>query len=134
MDTLTKKQLIDRVAERTGINRAEVKKLVQEFLNQVILELKKGNRLEFRDFGVFEVKVRAARQAQNPKTLARVDVPSKRSVKFKAGRLMRESVEGRPAPVATPAADRHREKSDHRVPEIKIVDRSADRTRSNSHL
>jgi nucleoid DNA-binding protein len=48
--------------------------------------------LEFRDFGVFETRTRASRTAQNPKTLARVDVPMKRTVKFKMGRLMRENL------------------------------------------
>jgi len=44
--------------------------VVQKFLDEVIKELGKGNRLEFRDFGVFETKIRKARRAQNPKTLA----------------------------------------------------------------
>ena len=52
----------------------------------------KNNRLEFRDFGVFETRTRAARVAQNPKTLERVEVPAKRTVKFKMGRLMRENL------------------------------------------
>ncbi len=78
---------------RTNLKRTETKKAIQEFLDQVIIELKKGNRLEFRDFGVFEVKERAARLAQNPKTMQKVEVPAKRAVKFKVGRLMRESVE-----------------------------------------
>jgi integration host factor subunit beta len=48
--------------------------------------------LEFRDFGVFEVKERAARTAQNPKTLKKIQVPAKRRVKFKIGRVMREKL------------------------------------------
>lgn len=93
MATITKKDLIERITERTKLKRADAKKAIQEFLDQVIVELKKGNRLEFRDFGVFEVKERAARLAQNPKTMQKVEVPAKRAVKFKVGRLMRESVE-----------------------------------------
>ena len=103
MTTITKKDLIDRIADRTQVKRADVKRTVQEFLDLVILELKRGNRLEFRDFGVFEIKERAARVAQNPKTLQRVEVPAKRTVKFKVGRLMRESLEslakGGPGPI-----------------------------------
>ena len=87
--TRTKKELVDRVADLTGNKRVMVKKVIQTFLDQIIGELGKGNRLEFRDFGVFETKRRAARTAQNPKTLERVHVPPKRSVKFKAGRLMK---------------------------------------------
>jgi integration host factor subunit beta len=93
MTTITKKDLIERITAKTSIKRSDAKRAIQEFLDQVICELKKGNRLEFRDFGVFEVKERAARLAQNPKTMQKVEVPAKRAVKFKVGRLMRESVE-----------------------------------------
>lgn len=93
MATITKKELIDRIAERTQAKRASVKCVIQAFLDEVIKELcKNNNRLEFRDFGVFETRTRAARIAQNPKTLERVEVPAKRTVKFKMGRLMRENL------------------------------------------
>ena len=89
MHTVTKKELVDRISEQTGSKRVIVKRIVQEFLDEVINELGRGNRLEFRDFGVFETKRRAARIAQNPKTLQRVKVPPKRTVKFKVGRMMK---------------------------------------------
>jgi integration host factor subunit beta len=92
MATVTKKELIDRIAERTQAKRVIVKSVVQAFLEEVTAELCKDNRLEFRDFGVFETRRRVARIAQNPKTLERVDVPAKRTVKFKMGRLMRENL------------------------------------------
>ena len=92
MSTITKKELIDRIAEKTQAKRVLVKKIVQEFLDEITSELCKGNRLEFRDFGVFETRVRASRIAQNPRTLDRVEVPAKRTVKFKMGRLMRENL------------------------------------------
>jgi integration host factor subunit beta len=92
MATVTKKELIDRIAERTQAKRVSVKRVVQTFLNEIIEELSQDNRLEFRDFGVFETRTRAARIAQNPKTLERVEVPAKRTVKFKMGRLMREKL------------------------------------------
>jgi len=91
MSTVTKKELIDRIADRTGNKRVVVKRIVQSFLDEIINELGEGNRLEFRDFGVFESKVRAPRKAQNPKTLEEVYVPEKRTVKFKVGRIMRAS-------------------------------------------
>lgn len=94
MATTTKKELIDRIADETQLRRSEVKKAVQSFLDHVIDELGKGNRLEFRDFGVFEIKSRAPRTAQNPKTLERVDVPAKKTVKFKVGRLMKQRLDG----------------------------------------
>ncbi|MFQ5423370.1 MAG: HU family DNA-binding protein [Phycisphaerae bacterium] len=89
MRTVTKKELIDRIADRTGNKRVVVKRVLQLFLDEIIDELGRGNRLEFRDFGVFESKMRAPRIAQNPKTLERVQVPSKRTVKFKVGRIMK---------------------------------------------
>jgi integration host factor subunit beta len=89
MATVTKKELVDRIADQTGAKRVIVKKIVQSFLNNMIEELGHGHRLEFRDFGVFETKKRAARTAQNPKTLQRVEVPPKRTVKFKVGRMMK---------------------------------------------
>ena len=92
MATITKKELIDRIADQTGQRRVQVKRVVQQFLDEVIAELGRGNRLEFRDFGVFETKVRKARRAQNPKTLEPVSVPEKRTVKFKVGRLMKQKL------------------------------------------
>jgi len=94
MATITKKELIDRIADGTGHRRVQVKKVVQQFLDEIINELGQGNRLEFRDFGVFETKVRKARKAQNPKTLEPVEVPEKRTVKFKVGRLMKQKLAG----------------------------------------
>ena len=94
MPTTTKKDLIDRIAMQTKQERTVVKKTVQSFLDNVILELSRGNRLEFRDFGVFEIRQRAPRIAQNPKTLERVPVPAKKTVKFKSGRLMKLKVQG----------------------------------------
>jgi len=97
MATVTKKELIDRIAEQTQAKRVVVKRIVQAFLEEVTAELCRNNRLEFRDFGVFETRKRVARIAQNPKTLERVEVPAKRTVKFKMGRLMRESLGAVPA-------------------------------------
>ncbi len=102
MATVTKKELIDRIAERTQAKRVAVKRIIQAFLDEIINELCQDNRLEFRDFGVFETRTRASRTAQNPKTLERVEVPSKRTVKFKMGRLMRENL-GSSAPESAEA-------------------------------
>jgi integration host factor subunit beta len=90
MHTVTKKELVDRIADKTNAKRVVVKKVVQAFLDETIEELGRGNRLEFRDFGVFETKQRAARIAQNPKTMEKVHVPPKRTVKFKVGRVMKQ--------------------------------------------
>ena len=102
MATITKKELIDRIAERTQAKRVTVKSIIQAFLDEITRELSENNRLEFRDFGVFETRTRAARVAQNPKTLERVEVPAKRTVKFKIGRLMKKNL---CAPAAVKSAE-----------------------------
>ncbi|MFO8014621.1 MAG: HU family DNA-binding protein [Phycisphaerae bacterium] len=93
MRTVTKKELTDRIADTLGAKRTLVKDVVQQFLDEIIGELADGNRLEFRDFGVFEVRTRKPRMAQNPRTLEQVPVPLKSTVKFKAGRRMKRSVQ-----------------------------------------
>jgi integration host factor subunit beta len=95
-ETITKKELVNRIADSTKQTKVVVKEIVQRFLDEVIAELAAGNRLEFRDFGVFEVKGRAARRAQNPRTLQKVQVPAKRVVKFKVGRVLRERISEEP--------------------------------------
>jgi integration host factor subunit beta len=92
MATITKKELIDRISEGSQAKRVLVKRVIQSFLDEIIAELAQENRLEFRDFGIFETRTRASRMAQNPKTLERVEVPPKRSVKFKMGRLMKSKL------------------------------------------
>lgn len=92
-NTVTKKDMIDRIRTRTGLRHSDVRVIIQEFLDEIVQELGEGKRLEFRDFGVFEVRTRAARTAQNPKTLEPVTVPEKNAVKFKPGRRMREAID-----------------------------------------
>jgi integration host factor subunit beta len=94
VNTVTKKELVNRIADKTGVTKVVAKEIIQSFLDAIIEELSAGNRLEFREFGVFESRERAARRAQNPRTLEKVDVPAKRIVKFKVGRMMRKKVSG----------------------------------------
>jgi integration host factor subunit beta len=119
--TITKKELVNRIADQTKQTKVVVKDIVQRFLDEIISELSDGNRLEFREFGVFEVKERAARRAQNPRTLEKVSVPAKRVVKFKVGRLMRERVCDEPSaeeprPTPPPAAEKAPPPAEPRAP------------------
>jgi integration host factor subunit beta len=98
MATVSKKELASRIADSTQAKQVMVKHIIQAFLDEIINELSKGNRLEFRDFGVFETRTRTARTAQNPKTLEPVEVPAKRTVKFKMGRLLKQGLESLPHP------------------------------------
>ena len=107
--TTTKKELVNRIAETTGQTKVVVKEIIQSFLDEIIQELAQGRRLEFREFGVFVVRERAARLAQNPRTLEKVSVPAKRVVKFKVGRMMRERVCDEPLREPLPAPEPERE-------------------------
>ncbi|MGC8552129.1 MAG: HU family DNA-binding protein [Phycisphaerae bacterium] len=90
MATITKKDMIEHIVSAQRVPRSVVKQVVQAFLDGILVELDKGNRLEFRDFGIFECHHRPARVAKNPRTLDSVAVPCKRKVRFKASRLMRK--------------------------------------------
>ena len=93
MQTITKRELVQRIAEKTGLQQVNAKDIIQTFLDEIIVELAHGNRLEFRDFGVFEPRTRACRVARNPRTGAKVEVPPKTTVKFKVGRLMKKRMQ-----------------------------------------
>ena len=95
MANITKKAMIDKIAEIQQIKKAIVTKIVQAFLDEIVTELANDHRLEFRDFGIFETKTREAREAMNPKTLEKVHVPAKRHVKFKMGRVMKQKLNHR---------------------------------------
>lgn len=90
--TVTKRELVNQISENLQIKQVIVKDIVQQFLDDIVGHLGKGERLEFRDFGVFEVVERKSRVAQNPKTLKKVMIPERRAVKFKVGQTMRECV------------------------------------------
>ncbi len=112
--TVTKRDLIQRISASTGQTKVLVRDIIQRFLDEVSQELVGGNRLEFRKFGVFEVRQRPGRIAQNPKTLEKVPVPPKRVVKFKVGNVLKlrieqgKDVEANPTPApgqAPPSSD-----------------------------
>ena len=95
MATMTRKDLVDRIAGGTGVKKTLAKEILQQLLDEIMAELAKGSRIELRDFGIFETKRRPAREAQNPRTLETIRVPAKRTVRFKAGRRMKEKLNGR---------------------------------------
>ncbi|MBC8370565.1 MAG: integration host factor subunit beta [Planctomycetes bacterium] len=91
--TTTKRDLVQRISDSSGQTKVLVRDIIQAFLEEVGNELVAGNRLEFRKFGVFEVRNRPGRIAQNPKSLEKVVVPAKRVVKFKVGNVLKKQVE-----------------------------------------
>ncbi|HHT9129255.1 MAG TPA: HU family DNA-binding protein [Candidatus Brocadiaceae bacterium] len=92
MQTTTKRDLCEKIARRIDNTHMVVKKTIQMFLDEIVSELAQGRRIELRDFGVLEIRQRAARKARNPRTGAVAFVPAKNVVVFKVGKLMREKV------------------------------------------
>lgn len=121
---MTKKEIVKTISEEIGLTQLKTKEIVQKTFDAIVETLVEERRIELRNFGVFEVKERAARKARNPRTGQRVDVPEKFVVTFKPGKEMEEKVrqlerraaeraaaaggEGSPdsaAPESTPAGD-----------------------------
>ncbi len=91
--TLTKRDLVVRISEETGLIQQQVLEVVQKTLDYITDALAKGDKVELRKFGVFEVKVRKARIGRNPNAPATdVPIPERSVVKFKAGKEMRAEV------------------------------------------
>nr|CRH05863.1 Integration host factor beta-subunit (IHF-beta) [Candidatus Magnetococcus massalia] len=91
---MTKSQLIQMIAEMHGLSKQSSEMAVSLVLGEIVKAMERGERVELRGFGVFEVRERQARQARNPKTGTAVSVPEKRVPFFKAGKEMRERVDG----------------------------------------
>ena len=89
---MTKKEIVKKISEDIGLTQLKTKDIVQRTLDAIIQTLVSEGRIELRNFGVFEVKKRAPRKARNPRTGAKVYVPSKNVVTFKPGKEMEELV------------------------------------------
>lgn len=91
--TLTKRDLVIRISNETGLVQQQVFDVLQRTLDYIADALSKGDKVELRNFGVFEVKVRKARVGRNPnKPETDVPIPARSMVKFKAGKEMRARV------------------------------------------
>jgi nucleoid DNA-binding protein len=92
---MTKRELAVRIANETGLTQLQVAEVIQKTLDYIVEALKKGNNVEFRNFGVFEVKVRKSRIGRNPnKPEQTVTIPTRKVVKFKQGRVMKKLITG----------------------------------------
>ena len=91
--TLTKRDLVIRISEETDLVQAQVFEVVQKTLDYIAEALAKGDKVELRNFGVFDVKIRKARVGRNPnRPETDVLIPPRATVKFKAGKEMRAEV------------------------------------------
>jgi nucleoid DNA-binding protein len=89
---MTKKEMAKEIADEMGVTQSQVQEIVQRVFDGITETLATDGRIEFRNFGVFEVRKRKPRKARNPRTGEKVDVPERMVVTFKAGREMTERV------------------------------------------
>ena len=89
---MTKKEIVKTISEEIGLTQLKTKEIVQKTFDAIVETLVEEGRIELRNFGVFEVKKRAARKARNPRTGDKVFVPEKFVVTFKPGKEMEERV------------------------------------------
>jgi integration host factor subunit beta len=89
---VTKKEIVKAISDELGLTQLTTKEIVQKTFDAIIETLVEDRRIELRNFGVFEVKMRAARKARNPRTGGQVEVPAKFVVTFKPGKEMEAKV------------------------------------------
>ncbi len=95
MATITKKELVDGIAERLNINQLDVRRVVEDFIKSIKSHINAGDRIEIRDFGVFEIKIRKPRIGRNPKKPQDVvTIPERKVVHFKVGREFKKLIVG----------------------------------------
>jgi len=82
---MNKTELINAIAEKSGLSKADSKKALDAFIDSVSEELKKGGKVALVGFGTYSVSEKSARKGINPRTKAVIDIPAKKVVKFKAG-------------------------------------------------
>lgn len=94
MATITKKKLIQVISQELGLHPNDVRNVVQSFLDRMTDYLANGDRLEFRDFGVFEIVTRKQKVGRNPKNASvPIIIPARPAVKFTAGKKMKKLIE-----------------------------------------
>ena len=89
---MIKSELVLQLAEQENLSKADAKRAADTIFNEIVATLKKGGRVELRNFGVIFVKTRKARMGRNPKTGAQVMVSEKRVPFFKAGKAVKKAL------------------------------------------
>jgi len=117
---VTKKEIVKTISEEIGMTQLKTKEIVQKTFDAIVETLVEDKRIELRNFGVFEVKKRAARKARNPRTGDKVFVPEKYVVTFKPGKEMEERVRELERQAAAAAAARMNDAANQNRPEHPI--------------
>lgn len=89
---MTKKDIVIKITDETGIKQIDVKKVVQKTFDAIVDSLAKGEKVELRNFGVYKVKERRARTGRNPRTGQSVPVPPRKVAIFKPGLEMKKKI------------------------------------------
>lgn len=89
---MNKKEIVNSISESTGVSKTQTREIVQKTFDAITHALVTERRIELRNFGVFEVKKRAARNTRNPKTGELMSIPERYFVNFKPGKEMEERV------------------------------------------
>ena len=105
MTTITKKDMVMRLAVKTSLDKSICRKLLHASLNEITEILKAGDRVEFRHFGVFAPVTRKGRVGRNPRTGGDVVVPPRIGVRFRTGTTLRKILAGLPVPPVSEADD-----------------------------
>ena len=89
---MTKADMINAMAEKAGLSKADAEKALKGFTDVVTEALKAGDKVSLVGFGTFSVGDRAARIGQNPQTGEKINIPAAKSPKFKAGKALKDAV------------------------------------------
>ena len=92
---MNKTELVDAIAKETGLSKKDSEKAVKAFTETVSKELKKKGKVQLVGFGTFETAKRAARTGKNPQTGAAIKIPAATVPKFKAGKALKDAVNGK---------------------------------------
>ncbi len=89
---MTKADLVNSIAEKAGLSKADAEKALKAFTDAITEALKAGEKVSLVGFGTFSVGERAARTGQNPQTGAKINIPAAKVPKFKAGKALKDSI------------------------------------------
>ena len=90
---MNKRELIDEVSEKVGITKKEIGNIVDAIMEAIKKALSRGEKVTLFGFGTFQLIERKARRGRNPRTGEIIQIPAKRAVKFRAGKVLRKAVE-----------------------------------------
>ena len=89
---MNKNELVSSLADKTGLKKTEVEKVLKAFTDTVSDELKKGEKIQLVGFGTFEVAERPAREGRNPRTGETMKIAASKAPKFKAGKALKDAI------------------------------------------